>query len=365
MSLVLCAGMMGCFGGPPYRGPVSDHFDGERFVNRDGVRSSGFLRFMEWQRLRQRVEWPDWVESTPGPPPPRRVEGDALRVTVVNHATALIQTAGLNILTDPIWSHRCSPVSWVGPARVRAPGIRFDDLPPIDVVLISHNHYDHLDVPTLRRLVERDRPRIYAGLGTGALFEAEGIDGGVDLDWWQSVALGAGVKLWAVPAAHFSGRGLEDRDTVLWGGFVVQGPGGPVYFAGDTGWGSHYAEIRRRFGPIRLALLPIGAYRPQWFMRPVHISPAEAVAAHRVLEAGLSVGIHFGTFPLADEGIDEPVYDLGLARSAAGVEPAAFVAPVFGRGIEVAPRPATRPSTRRSRSDSRAPGRPDRRGGRG
>lgn len=353
--------LSGCFGAPGYRGPRSDHFDGERFVNQTAPAQGGLTRFLRWQRMRRPGPWRPPVTPPPEPPPPRRVEGAALVVTVVNHATVLIQTAGLNIVTDPVWSDRTSPVSWVGPARVQPPGVRFDDLPPIDVVLISHNHYDHLDLDTLRRIAARDRPRIFAGLGTGALLAEEGIAGGHDLDWWQSVALSPAVELVATPAAHFSGRGLEDRDRVLWLGFVLRAPGGPIYFAGDTGHGPHFAEIRRRFGAARLALLPIGAYEPRWFMSPVHISPAEAVRAHRILGAALSVGIHFGTFPLADEGIDEPAYDLALARSAQRVEPSAFVVPVFGRGIAVPTLRSTRPAA----GARRGPARPDRRGGRG
>lgn len=355
------ATLTGCFGAPGYQGPRSDHFDGEHFHNAEGPTPDGLLRFVRWQRTRRPGAWVAPIDSEPGPPPPRRVEGSALRVTVVNHATVLIQTAGLNVLTDPIWSPRTSPVSWVGPARVRAPGVRFEDLPPIDAVLISHNHYDHLDLETLRRLAARDRPRIFAGLGTGALLRQEGIEGWTDLDWWQAVPLAPGVELVATPAAHFSGRGLGDRNTVLWLGFVLRAPGGPVYFAGDTGRGGHYAEIRRRFGPMRLALLPIGAYQPRWFMAPVHLSPSEAVTAHRIVGAALSVGVHFGTFPLADEGIDEPAYDLALARSAQGVDPAAFMVPVFGRGIEV---PTLR-SSPRERGALRAPVPPGRRGERG
>lgn len=329
--------LTGCFSAPTYQGPPSDHFDGEVFRNR--VESPrGFTRFLKWQSTRRPVVWPAWREATPGPPPPRRVDGDALRVTFVNHATVLIQTAGLNIITDPVWSHRVSPVSWIGPARIRVPGIRFDDLPPIDAILISHNHYDHLDVPTLRRLVERDTPRIFAGLGTGALFDQEGLGGWTDLDWWQSAQLSERVSVVATPGQHFSGRGLSDGSGVLWAGFVLRTPGGAIYFAGDTGMGPHFGEIRQRFGAPRLAILPIGAYTPRWFMAPVHVSPEQAVEAHRILGARLSVAIHFGTFPLADEGPDTPIRDLAMARSAQGVSSERFRVLDFGQGLDVPPR---------------------------
>lgn len=319
---------------PGHRGPPGAHFDGERFHNQAPVPEAGLPRFLRWQSTRRPGPWTDDAEAPPGPPPPRRVADGRLRVTWINHATALVQMDGVNVLTDPIWSDRCSPVGWAGPERARPPGLRFEDLPPIDLVLISHNHYDHLDLPTLRRLAARDRPVILAGLGTRALLEAEGVPRSADLDWWQGADHGP-LRITAVPAQHFSGRGLGDRDRTLWAGFVVQGPAGTVYFAGDTGWGPHFAQIAARFGPPRLALLPIGAYRPRWFMAPMHIDPEEAVRAHRLLGARTSVGIHWGTFPLADDGQHEPLRDLALARSRHGVPPTAFRALGFGEGVDL------------------------------
>lgn len=307
---------IGCgLSGPGYRGPVSDHFDGQRFVNVGPVAHRTFGELFRWMTTRQPGPWPDWIEAEPGPPPPPRVGSGQLRVTFVNHATVLLQMDGLNILTDPIWSERASPFNWIGPRRVRPPGIRFPDLPAIDAVLISHNHYDHLDIPTLRRLEQAHRPRFVAGLGNGALLREAGIPKRriTELDWWQATQLGKGVQLYFVPAVHFSARGLCDRDKALWGGHVLKGPAGTVYFAGDTGMGPHFAQIRARFGPLRLALLPIGAYQPAWFMARIHLSPAEAVAAHDLLGAATSLGIHYGTFRLADDGMDEPLRDLAAA----------------------------------------------------
>src|SRR5437588_11149750 len=215
----------------------------------------------------------------------------------------------MNILTDPIWSERTSPISSVGPRRHRPPGIRFEDLPPIDLVLVSHNHYDHLDVPTLRRL---SGAPILTPLGNAALMRRHGISAS-ELDWWQTKGIAT-----LVPAQHFCSRGLTDRDRNLWGGFVISSPFGNVYFAGDSGSGEHFAQISKRFQPIRLALLPIGAYLPRWFMKPVHIDPAEAVEAHAVLGAATSVAIHFGTFHLGDDGLETPVRDLQRAIAAAG-----------------------------------------------
>jgi L-ascorbate metabolism protein UlaG (beta-lactamase superfamily) len=261
---------------------------------------------------RQNGFWRQWVNAPPGPPPPGRVDDGRLRLTFVNHATMLIQMDGVNVLTDPIWSERCSPVSFAGPKRHRPPGIRFEDLPKIDAVLISHNHYDHLDLPTLRALQRRDHPRIITLLGNSAIMKRGGVKDAEDVDWWQEKKV-AQVRVTALPSQHFSSRALSDRDANLWGGFVISGPSGNVYFAGDTGWGRHFSEIGQRFGPIRLALLPIGAYLPRWFMKPAHISPAEAIDAHVALQARTSVPMHYGTFNLGDDGETEPLEDLRRA----------------------------------------------------
>jgi len=291
---------------PAYTGPASDHFDGRRFHNQIPGAPRGALQFLRWQLTRHPGPWPDRARAAFGPPPPVRVGRGQLRVTFVNHATVLIQMDGLNVLTDPIWSERASPLSWAGPRRRISPGVRFEDLPPIDVVLISHDHYDHLDVPTLQRLARAHHPRFVTTLGNAALLEEKGIPGAVDLDWWQETPLAPEVRVAAVPARHTSVRGFGDRARTLWAGFVLLGPGGPVYFAGDTGFGPHFEQIRARFGPPRLAALPIGSFRPEWFMSPVHMSPDDALRAHHVLGARTSLAIHYGTFPLTDDGQREP-----------------------------------------------------------
>ena len=304
-AAALCLLLSGCcaFSGPTWQGAPSDHFDGERF-HPPVPGERGFGDLLRWQKERARPAWHE-VEAEPGPPPPRRLPLGALRVTFVNHATVLLQAFGMNILTDPIWSKRCSPLETIGPARVRPPGIRFEDLPPIDAVLLSHDHYDHMDVPTLRRL-ERAFPqaRIYAGLGNAAFLRGQHVRHVYDLDWWQEVRFGRATFI-GVPAQHFSNRGFCDRNGTLFLGYVVRGAAGSVYFAGDTGYAPHFAEIRRRLGPLRLAVLPIGAYKPEWFMAPMHLSPAQALQAQADLGAPLAMGMHFGTFQLGDEGQDE------------------------------------------------------------
>jgi L-ascorbate metabolism protein UlaG (beta-lactamase superfamily) len=276
-----------------------------RFRNQVLTRHAGFGDFLRWMKTREPGPWRRRADVSPAPTPPRRVGRGEMRVTFVNHATVLVQMDGVNVLTDPIWSERCSPVQWAGPRRVHPPGLRFDQLPPIDVVVISHNHYDHLDLPTLRRLAAEHRPRVIVPLGNRSVLDRAKVRGVEELDWWQSAEVREEVRVAAVPAQHFSGRGLRDRDRALWAGFVVTGPAGSMYFAGDTGFGPHFEEIRKRYGTPRLALLPIGAYRPEWFMSRVHMSPDEALRAHEVLGAEASVGIHFGTFRLADDGQDE------------------------------------------------------------
>ena len=257
-----------------------------------------------WLLTRRRAPSPQLVAVKPSIPP-SSVDSPALFVTLVNHSTVLLQQPNCNILTDPVWSERCGPVSFAGPRRHRLPGIEFDHLPSIHAVLLSHNHYDHLDLPTLRRLMARGGTIFVAPLGVGEFLKSRGIAPVQELDWGESVAV-SGAMIHAVPAFHFSGRGLFDRNRTLWCGYLVELALGAVYFAGDTAFGPHFGWIRERFGPPRLALLPIGAYEPRWFMAPVHMDPEEAARAHRILGAAISIAIHHGTFQLADESLDAP-----------------------------------------------------------
>jgi L-ascorbate metabolism protein UlaG (beta-lactamase superfamily) len=279
------------------------HFDGKRFYNPDAPQARGFADVLRWTLTSRAESSPAFVADVTPSTPPAGVEGDRLRVTLVNHSTVLIQMSGLNVLTDPIWSERASPFLWVGPRRHRAPGVRLEELPVIDAVLISHNHYDHLDLPTLRLLTARGARTFVVPRGVAALLRAEGIGSISELDWGDNVVIG-GTSVTAVPALHFSARGLSDRNRTLWCGYLIAAHGGPVYFAGDTAFGGHFQSIRDAYGAPRLALLPIGAYEPRWFMSSAHMCPEEAIRAHAILNARTSIAIHHGTFQLADDGID-------------------------------------------------------------
>ena len=279
------------------------------------------------------ADWPSWVESEYGPKPEERVDGDRLVITHINHSTMLIQAGGYNILTDPIYSDRCSPVSWAGPHRVLKPGIRFEDLPKIDIVLISHDHYDHLDIPTIEKLVERDGPRIFLGLGVSKhLDQRERV---TELDWWESYRVSEKLRLHFVPVQHFSGRGLFDRNATLWGGYVLELAGQKIYFGGDAGYSSFYKETYERFGAMDVALLPIGAYMPRGFMAYAHMDPKEAVAAHLDLKSKFSIGMHYGTFQLTGEPYYEPTQYLYQELLKAGISPDSFISADFGNPIEV------------------------------
>jgi L-ascorbate metabolism protein UlaG (beta-lactamase superfamily) len=256
-----------------------------------------------------------------------------VRITMVGHASLLIQAAGLNMLTDPVWSERASPFGFAGPKRATAPGVAFDALPPIHAVLLSHNHYDHLDVATLRRLHAAHRPLFVMPLGNDAIV-LKAVPGAriVTGDWGDAVELGEGVEAHLVPANHWSSRGVRDRRMALWCGYVIKTGAGTIWFAGDTGYGDGaiFRALRARHGAPDISLIPIGAYEPRWFMAAQHVNPDEAVRI--MLDTGTkrAIGIHWGTFQLTDEGREEPLAALDAALAAAGVDPAAFVAGVPG-----------------------------------
>lgn len=326
-------------------GATSDHFDGKRFRNLDGVPAGGSLRdVLRWKLFGGAIPpWPDAPrEDVVTPDLPEQVADGKVAATFVGHSTFLLQLpGGLNLLTDPVWSERVSPVPFAGPRRVRPAAVAFEALPTIHAVLVSHGHYDHLDVSTLRRLDQRFAPLFISGLGNRDFLLGKGLRRVAELDWWQEHALDEafGGQQWTVtftPAQHWSARSFTKRNTTLWGGFWLQGAtgGGPrVYFAGDSGLGSNFALVRARLGAPDLAFLPIGAYEPRWFMQIQHMNPKDAVQAHLTLGPKRSVGMHFGTFRLTDEGIDEPAKKLAESLRAYGVAAADFRVPKFGETL--------------------------------
>jgi L-ascorbate metabolism protein UlaG (beta-lactamase superfamily) len=307
--------------------PPSDHYDGKLFFNPEAAmdarsRRGGFRRMLKRRFSGDPAQWAKW---------PAYVENQSYEalsgegVTFLGHAAFLIHLGGLNVLTDPAFSERCSPVQWLGPRRVRAPGLSVAQLPKIDLILLSHNHYDHMDLHTLRALrVRFPAVRIITPLGNGAYLAGEGIAGAIELDWWESVRLGD-AEVMVTPARHFSARTLWDRRRMLWGGLVLRAGGKSVYFSGDTGYTRGFKEIGERLGVLDLALLPIGAYEPRDFMKPAHTNPDDAVRAFLDLGATQAIGMHFGTFQLTAEAIDAPERDLGAARALHGVAPERFV----------------------------------------
>ena len=319
-----------------YTGPASDYFDGERFFNPGPATPphGGPQTFMNRVLRGGRAEWPSRVQVAQTVPP-ARVEGDEMRVTWIGHATVLVQTNGLNILTDPIWSERASPFSFVGPARVRAAGVRFEDLPKIDLVVISHNHYDHMDLPTLKRLWQRDRPLIVTSLGNDTILAASGIESRA-LDWRGQVAVSPGVDVIVQRNFHWGSRWGTDRNRALWSAFTVKLPGGNIFFAGDTGFGDgSWVREAARSGPFRLAIIPIGAYEPRDFMKTNHIDPQEAVRIYETLKPAMALGVHWGTFQLTFEPINDPPQQLQAVKRARGIAPGRFVATEAGQSFSV------------------------------
>jgi L-ascorbate metabolism protein UlaG (beta-lactamase superfamily) len=343
--------------------PVSDHCDGERFFNPH--RNARPLRdVITWMRTRERTPWPRSLPLAAHPPPPPAVGRGEVAVTFIGHSTFLLRTASAVILTDPVFTSHAGPFGRMGPRRVRPPAIAPSSLPPVDLVLVSHNHYDHLQPSSLRLFA--DRATYVAPLGVasqlrvppkGGNYRAESGQPSrsevrtpsgvtptisssnpvvsalrrniVELDWWESATSG-GAEITCVPAQHFSARTAWDRNQTLWCGFIVRVDDVTIYFGGDSGYSPQFGEIGARFPSIDVALLPIGAYEPRWFMSPVHMNPEEAVRAHFDVKARASIGMHFGTFQLTDEGIDEPLRALERARAAQGVNAAAFGVLDFG-----------------------------------
>ncbi|HPI39755.1 MAG TPA: MBL fold metallo-hydrolase [Pseudobdellovibrionaceae bacterium] len=311
---------------------LSDHFDGKKYFNPNRPHPIGFTDFLKWQMTRQKASWPDFINDVVQIQSIPKSE-NRINIIFVNHATVLIQIGELNILTDPIWSDRASPFSFLGPKRVRKPGIEIEKLPPIHVILISHNHYDHLDLPTLQILSQKFNPLILVPLGNQSWLKGEGIISN-ELDWGQSQIVGE-YKITFEKAYHWSARGMFDRFESLWGSFVVEGKGKKIYFAGDTGYGDHFKELAKKYSFFDLSLIPIGAYEPRWFMKGHHLNPEDAILAHQDLNSKRSLGIHYGTFQLADEGVNQPLEDLKMAREKYKIKEEDFVAAKNGEIFKV------------------------------
>ncbi len=304
-GLLLLALILASFSVRAREYPVSDHYDGKTFFNPGGNHLLSFWQVLKWKLKGDGTTWPEHVPNQTYSLPKFTSSHRAV-VTFINHATFLLQLDDLNILTDPIFSNRAGPSQFLGPARVREPGLRLEELPKIDVVLISHNHYDHLDLPSLKQLDARFHPLFLVPLGDEVLLLEEGIQNVHAMDWWQEHKIKQH-KIVFTPSLHWSARGLFDKCKSLWGSFFIHSPDFKIYFAGDTGYSAHFSQIRQRVGTPDVALLPIGAYAPEELMRKSHINPEEAIKAREELGAELGIGMHFGTFPLTDEGMNDPI----------------------------------------------------------
>ncbi|WP_298445723.1 MBL fold metallo-hydrolase [uncultured Ferrimonas sp.] len=313
----------------------SAHFNEGKFNNSAPINT---LTFWEIARAgfnndTKRAVWPEWVNTDEVTQELSTVTGDKIRISFINHATFLIQTNGVNILTDPVFSDRASPVTFIGPKRAHKPAIALANLPKIDVIIISHDHYDHLDLDSVHALVARDNPKIYVGLGVGNhLSNAANVR---ELDWGDSVQVTGNVTLWFLEVQHNSGRSLTDRNATLWGGYLLQLGNKQIYFGGDSGYGDHYKRTFEQFGAVDVALLPIGAYAPRKLFQLVHLDPYQAVQAHQDLQAKLSIGMHYGTFQLTSEPRLEPLELLQHAKQSANLAPNEFITLELGQPLEL------------------------------
>lgn len=305
----------------------------DRFIVDGHSNAVGLVEILKWQLSGSRQKWPRRIENGTYAAPPKRVHGKILNVTWIGHSTVLIQTAGLNILTDPFFSRRASPFQFAGPKRICDPGIAIENLPPIDLILLSHNHFDHLDAHALANLKKMHDPKLITTLNNGRYIKNYPC---TELDWRQSVEHGD-AQITLMPALHWSKRSLSDTNRALWGAFVIETQGGIIYFAADTGYGTGetFREVKSKFGSPRLSLLPIGAYEPRWIMKPQHMNPAEAVMAHLDLGSAKSLAIHHGTVQLTDEAVDAPLIDLEEAMVRHKIEKADFIVSEIGQSLEI------------------------------
>ncbi len=307
-------------------------FKNNRYENPSGTFPKGFKDLFKWVVLEKRAKWQKKISSKSTAQLKTKLEADQFNCVMVNHASLLIQLPEGNLLTDPVFSQRTSPFQWIGPSRHQAPGLKLQELPPIHFVLVSHNHYDHMDMDSLRSLWKEHDPVFLLPLHNSRFLRDSGIHSQKiqELNWWESCRLGDNFRAVLTPAQHWSFRSHKDRNHSLWGGFWIDNGKSKIFFAGDTGCSNHFDQIREPLGTPNLSLLPIGAYEPRWFMKEQHMNPEDAVKAHLDLESQYSVAIHWGTWQLTNEGMEDPVKALGIALNQYQVSPEKFR--VLGNG---------------------------------
>lgn len=294
----------------PYQGPITDHFNGKKFFNKN-YSHKNLKDIFYWLMTQKRSSWPSFYPITPSIPP-SNVAHNEIAISFVNHSTFLIQIGKTNILTDPIWAENAGPLK-LGPKRHHKPGINLEDLPKISLILLSHNHYDHMDLKTLKEITNRDKSFIITGLGNKNYLRHRGFKNVENLDWWEKIELLNGINIHFLPAIHFSMRNVLNRDKTLWGGFFLKSEFFSFYYAGDTAYGNFFSEIPKNLGEADFAFLPIGAYEPNWFMQTNHMNPNEALQAFKDVQAKKMIPMHFGTFQLSDEGMEDPLKELSKA----------------------------------------------------
>lgn len=330
LTIIILTAIIGwLLAAPKYKGPITDHFDGSRFINYGGINANQVDKIFKLLLTRRPTKWKVPKDAVKEAEVIERVTGDQFRITYINHATILFQFKGINLITDPVYARAVGLFGLIGPWRKLPPGISMERLPPIDFVFISHNHYDHLDRRSLKKIIKTHNPQIITTLGNDLLIK-KWTSKVQAIDWWNSIKLNEEIELICTPCQHFSSRGLADRDANLWGGFVLKTEEGNIYWSGDSGYGGFFKTIGERLGPMRFSCIPIGAYKPRWFMGPIHISPQEAVQVHQDVRSEQTMAFHWGTFNLADEGWDEPVLDLKSALNAKGLPLTDFQAVLNG-----------------------------------
>ncbi len=319
---------------PYYTGPVSDHYNGLSFFNPEGAAPGSFTNLLKWKFQEERAEWPDEYPSPyANAKPQAKVDGADIKVTMIGHATLLIQTNGLNIITDPVYSKRVSPFQFAGPKRHNPPGIAFNDLPKIDIILVSHNHYDHLDLLTLEKLVKRDNPKIITPLGNDTIIHGSVDNADIEIGDWGDIVEISDTKIYFEPCHHWSARGTKDRRMALWSAFVIETPERKIYHIGDTGFhdGINFKSAAEKHTRFDLTIMPVGAYEPRWFMKGQHQNPAEAVEGFKLCKTEYALGHHWGTFQLTNEAIEQPKIDLTKALKDQGIPENRFLAMAPGQ----------------------------------